>query len=97
MKNDCFIYVRARNIKDWRYGRGNKIEHNGFVLNIEETGEYGALTVFYYEYELVDMLREKAGLKSSSMQIFSIDCLNLHNGVPVYNSDIVIWGKCKIN
>ena len=49
MKSDFWIYLRMRSIKDYRYGRGKKVEHNGFVLDIKETGEYKALNVFYYE------------------------------------------------
>lgn len=96
IKTNSMVYLRMRSIKDYRYGRGNKIEHNGFILDIKETGEYQALNVFYYEYELVDMLREKLWLDVSTMHIFPIDFINLHNGIPVLNSDIVIWGKCDV-
>jgi len=93
-KNGAHIFLRNRSIKDYRYGRGRMVERNGFILEVEETGEYGSLNVFYYEYELIDMLRSNLGLKTSSIQIFTVDSINVQNGVPVYNSDIVIWGRC---
>lgn len=96
LKKDSLVFLRTRHIKDYRFGRGQKVEHNGFVLDIKETGEYGTLNVFYYEYELVDMLREGLGLDIASMQLFSVDALNLHSGVPMLNSDLVIWGKSKL-
>jgi SAM-dependent methyltransferase len=96
VKSTFLTYVRMRSVKDYRYGRGKQVEHNGFILDIKETGEYQHLNVFYHEYELVDMLREKLGLETSSLQIFTVDCLNLHEGIPVFNSDLVIWGKCSI-
>lgn len=94
IKKDAMIYLRTRSIKDYRYSRGQRVEHNGFILDIKETGEYQTLNVFYYEYELVDMLREKLWLDTSTMHIFPIDFINLQNGMPIFNSDIVIWGKC---
>jgi SAM-dependent methyltransferase len=96
VKSPFLTYMRMRSVKDYRYGRGKNVEPNGFILDIQETGEYQCLNVFYYEYELVDMLREKLGLESSSLQIFSVDCLNLHEGVPVFNSDLVLWGRCSL-
>jgi SAM-dependent methyltransferase len=95
VKNGAYIFLRVRGIKDYRYGRGEMVERNGFILNIKETGEFGFLNVFYYEYELVNLLRGKLGLEESSLQLFSVDNLNLQNGVPVHNSDIVIWGRCQ--
>jgi SAM-dependent methyltransferase len=96
IQNDVYIFLRMRGIKDYRYGRGKKVEHNGFILDIRETGEYGNLNVFYYEYELVDMLRERLGIDEKSMKVFSVEFLNVQQGIPIFNSDIVIWGKCSI-
>lgn len=96
IKKEAMIYLRARSMRDYRYNRGQQVEHNGFILDIKETGEYQALNVFYHEYELVDMLREELWLDVSTMHICSIDCINPQNGIPVFNSDIVIWGKCRV-
>lgn len=94
-KDGAHISLHTRSIKDYRYGRG--VEWSSamvFILEVEGTGEYGSLNVFYYEYELIDMLRSNLGLKESSIQIFTVDSINSQKGVPVYNSDIVIWGRC---
>jgi SAM-dependent methyltransferase len=96
IKNDVNVFLRMRGVKDYRYGRGKRVEHNGFILNIRETGEYGNLNVFYYEYELVDMLRKRLGIDEKTMKVFSVEFLNIQQGIPIFNSDIVIWGKCSI-
>jgi SAM-dependent methyltransferase len=87
------FYLRMRTVDDFRYGRGEPVEHNGFRLTTEITGEKGALNVFYHEYELVDMLREYFGASSPRMKIMHIDYENVQNDVIVSNADIVIWGR----
>ena len=52
------FYLRMRTLADFRFGRGEAVEANGFRLTTETTGEHGALNVFYHEFELVDMLRK---------------------------------------
>jgi SAM-dependent methyltransferase len=96
IKSGTKIFLRTRGIKDYRYGRGRIVERNGFILEVEETGEFGSLNVFYYEYELIDLLRNHLGLAESSIQVFTVESVNLQKGVPIYNADIVIWGRCEI-
>lgn len=92
-KGGTLFYLRMRSIKDYRYGRGKKTEPNGFILDIQETGEYGLLNVFYHEYEIIDMLREHLGVENSSLEVFHIDFGNVQNRIPICNSDIVVWGQ----
>ena len=90
-KNALF-FLRSRTIKDYRYGRGEEIERNTYRLTLTETGEQGAINVFYYEHELVDMLREHLGADPETMELFALDYQNAQQGLVVPNSDVVIWG-----
>ncbi len=93
LQKGTYIFLRTRNVRDYRYGRGEEIGHNTFRLKIEETGEQGLLNVFYHEYELIDILRDLLHVDVSTTQVFSVDFQNLQKGFVVSNSDIVIWGK----
>ncbi len=89
----CFFFIRMRTPRDYRFHRGKEVERNGFVLDISETGEKGALVVFYHEYEIVDLLRESVGIDPESLRITYVGAENIQNGQPVWNDDIVLWGK----
>lgn len=91
VKNGGHIFIRMRSIRDYRYNRGNKIGENEFVLSIKETGEEGLINTFFYESELVKLLKSFCDFQY--MYIFNIDFQNLQNSVIVNNSDIVVWGK----
>ena len=87
------FYLRMRTPRDYRFGRGEPAETNGFRLTTEVTGERGVLNVFYHEYELVDMLREHLGAEPALMKILQVDYQNIQNDVSVSNSDAIIWGR----
>lgn len=87
------FFLRMRSPRDYRYRRGSEVEPNGFVLDISETGEKGALNVFYEEYELVEMLRKTMGVELSSLRLMHVTFDNHQNGVIVRSDDIVLWGK----
>jgi len=86
-------YLRMRALDDYRYGRGDAVERNGFRLSTSVTGELGAVNVFYHEYELVDLLRDHLGADTTSMKILHVKYENVQNDVIVPNSDIVLWGR----
>jgi len=87
------FYLRMRTVADFRFGRGEPVERNGFHLTTEITGERGALNVFYEEHELVEMLRDFLSADPSSMKVLHVDYQNVQNETVVSNSDIVIWGR----
>ncbi len=87
------FYLRMRTLRDYRFGRGEPVETNGFRLTTEVTGERGVLNVFYDEYELVDMLRDNLGVDSAKMKILQVDYQNVQNDIVVSNADAIIWGR----
>lgn len=87
------VFLRLRSPRDYRYRRGREVEPNGFILDISETGENGALMVFYEEYELVEMLRNSMGIEPASLRLMRVTYDNLQNGCLVRNDEIVIWGE----
>ncbi len=87
------FFLRLRSPRDYRYKRGREVETNGFILESPETGEHGALMVFYEEFEVVEMLRESLGVDAESLRVMRITQDNFQNGTLVRNDDIVLWGK----
>lgn len=87
------FYFRMRTLADYRFGRGERFERNGFRLTTEVTGERGAINVFYHEFEIVDAIREHLGADASKMQVLHADYQNVQNDTVVSNSDVVIWGR----
>jgi len=93
VSSEALIFLRSRSVRDYRYRRGEEVERNGYRLAEAETGEHGLLNVFYYEWELVDMLREHLGLNPITSEVLTVEFQNPQQGVPVNNADIVIWGR----
>jgi SAM-dependent methyltransferase len=93
VRAESAFYLRMRTLRDYRFGRGEPAETNGFRLTTEVTGERGVLNVFYHEYELVDMLREHFGAEPAQLKILHVDYQNVQNDVVVSNSDVIIWGR----
>jgi SAM-dependent methyltransferase len=87
------FYLRMRTLSDFRFGRGEPVEANGFRLTTEVTGEHGVINVFYNEYELIDMLREHLRADPAHMKVLHVDYQNVQNAIIVSNSDVVIWGR----
>jgi SAM-dependent methyltransferase len=93
LRRGAVYYLRMRTLRDYRFGRGEPVETNGFRLTTEVTGELGVLNVFYHEHELVDMLREHLGADPARMKIMQVDYQNVQNDIIVSNADVVIWGR----
>jgi SAM-dependent methyltransferase len=88
------FYLRSRLPDDWRFGRGEAVERNGFVLSCTETGEQGLLNVFYS----VDELRSLVTAAPSSLDL--TQCLRVYyenpqQGVTIANSEVVMWGRSR--
>lgn len=85
-------FLRSRNPNDWRAGKGEKIERNGFVLNRTETGEFGLTNVFYEASELIAMFRTHLGA-SDPISLMRVRYDNIQNDTVITNDDYVLWGK----
>lgn len=87
----CEVFVRTRLVDDYRYGRGQPIEPDGFRLATPETGEAGLFNRFYTQAGLVELLSESLALSDRCELAVRFD--NLQSGVRVPgNSDLVVWG-----
>jgi hypothetical protein len=95
VREGAYFFLSLRTLRDYRYGRGQMIGRNAFVLDTEETGEKGLVNVFYSEHELVDMLRRCLAIDVSTLEVFHLDFENLQQGKVISNSDVVMWGQVK--
>lgn len=91
LKTGAPVYWRMRLKDDYRYGRGEAIEPDGFRLDIPETGEKGAINVFYDQDTLVTMGQRWLGLSDIVPQKLLFD--NVQNGQMIRNSEIILWGR----
>ncbi|HFU75682.1 MAG TPA: class I SAM-dependent methyltransferase [Arcobacter sp.] len=90
-KEGATFFLRTRTTKDYRFGLGKKVGNNSFLMENDVTSEKGAICACYYEYELIDILREHLNLRNFTIN--HLDNQNLQNGEVILNSDIVIWGE----
>lgn len=92
LSRNADVFVRTRLVDDYRYGRGEQVEPDGFKLATPETGEEGLFNLFYTEAGLVDLLTRGLGL--SNIQTFRVRFDNQQAGKRVPgNSDLVVWGQ----
>ncbi len=87
----CHVFVRTRLVDDYRYGRGEMIEADGFHLATPETGEEGLFNRFYTPAGLVALLDETLGLTERQELAIRFDNVQAGRRVPG-NSDLVVWG-----
>ena len=87
----CHIFIRTRLTDDYRYGRGEMIEADGFLLDTPETGEAGLFNRFYTPAGLVCLLDETLGLTERQELAVRFDNIQAGRRVPG-NSDLVVWG-----
>lgn len=88
------FFLRARSVKDHRYGLGKKLENGSFKLNLDEfSGEKDLLCTAYEEWELVEFLRE--GLNLFDFELITSENINVKNQVFIKDADIIIYGKIK--
>lgn len=85
------VFVRTRLIDDYRYGRGEKTEDDGFLLMTPETGEEGAFNRFYTAAGLVEVLTRTLNLTDREELAVRFDNVQAGRRVPG-NSDLVVWG-----
>ncbi|HEX5398550.1 MAG TPA: class I SAM-dependent methyltransferase [Verrucomicrobiae bacterium] len=89
------VFVRTRSVRDYRHRRGQSVGGGSFRMTTDETGEKGLINTCYRECELADMVRNQFGVRAASLQVFSVESENLHGGLAVLNSDIVVWGTIR--
>ncbi|WP_309644513.1 class I SAM-dependent methyltransferase [Phenylobacterium sp.] len=87
----CEVFVRTRLVDDYRYGRGEMIEPDGFRLATPETGEAGLFNLFYTQAGLVELLTTTLGLAEREELAVRFDNVQAGRRVPG-NSDLVVWG-----
>lgn len=85
------FYLRSRLLDDWRFGRGQEVERNGFQLDCSETGERGLLNVFYTVDELRELITTHLG-PLEGLQSLLVRYDNPQNGITISNSEVVLWG-----
>ena len=89
---DCELFVRTRLVDDYRYGRGQEEEQDGFRLATPETGEAGLFNRFYTQAGLVKLLMETLQLVDHTELAVRFDNVQAGKRVPG-NSDLVVWGR----
>jgi SAM-dependent methyltransferase len=92
LSTDCELFVRTRLVDDYRYGRGEEEEPDGFRLATPETGEAGLFNRFYTQAGLVELLTETLGLAEREELSVRFDNIQAGRRVPG-NSDLVVWGR----
>lgn len=88
------VFVRTRLVDDYRYGRGEQEEPDGFRLATPETGEAGLFNRFYTQAGLVELLVETLGLTDRNELAVRFDNIQAGRRVPG-NSDLVVWGRAS--
>lgn len=91
-KRGAQVFLRTRSVRDYRHRRGKPVGDGSFRMTSDETGEKGLINTCYREYELADLARHHLGVTADSLQVFCVEQENLHGGLTVLNSDIVMWG-----
>ena len=85
------VFVRTRLLDDYRYGRGEQTEADGFILATPETGEMGAFNRFYSPDGLTELLTRTLALREVTALAARFD--NVQAGrLIANNSDLVVWG-----
>ena len=90
--SEAEVFVRTRTTSDYRYGRGQAVGADAFVLDTEETGEAGLINRFWGPEDLAALLVQQLGLRDPV--VLRVDFENLQAGRIVTNADVVIWGAC---
>jgi SAM-dependent methyltransferase len=88
----CEVFLRTRLVDDYRYGRGETVEPDGFRLATPETGEAGLFNRFYSQAGLVALIDETLALQDRVELQVRFDNIQAGRLVPS-NSDLVVWGR----
>lgn len=91
LKKDIPLFIRFRALEDYRYGKGEEVDKDAFIINNGITGEDGAFCKFYSKEEMIALLEKEINLKD--YEVMNIAYENIQNKQLVTNKEIVIWGK----
>ena len=92
-KKGAKFFLRTRTRKDFRYGFGEEVSQDSFLMPNNTTGEEGTLCTCYQEFELIDILRKHLNLTRFSIN--HLDNQNSQKNTVLLNSDITIWGTIE--
>ena len=86
------FFLRARSIKDHRYGLGKNLKNGSFLLDDDEfSGEKGLICTAYEEWELVELLQKY--LKLYDFEVLTSENINIKDKIFIKDSDIIVYGK----
>lgn len=91
----AWIFLRTRTPQDYRFGRGEQVAPDAFILDTTETGENGLLNVFYEETQMAADFIDVLGVDPDSIVTLYVDHQNLQQGQVISNSDLIMWAECS--
>ena len=92
LKGGGSYMISCRSIGDWRFGRGQQVGENAFIMTTNVTGELGTLQTFYDSTEVVALVESRMGTTDKPL-VLHYDYENLQCGKVIDNHDFVIWGR----
>jgi len=93
LKKGSLIFIRTRDLKDYRFGKGERIDSNTYRLKIGETGENGCINTFLSPEELAGIVEKNFELEYK--HLFECYFDNRQMDRLVGNADIIFWGKVQ--
>ena len=85
------LFLKVLTPDDYRYGKGEQLDDKSFLINIEETGEKGALITFLNETEWITLLSDN--FQFTELILLPLQYMNIQDNTRIFNSNIIIWGK----
>ena len=91
LKKGGYLFLKVLTPDDYRYGKGEQLDDKSFLINIEETGEKGALITFLNETEWITLLSNN--FQFTELILLPLQYMNIQDNTRIFNSNIIIWGK----
>jgi len=89
IKKNSLIFLRFRNLNDYRNGFGERIDEASFILNTND--ENGLLCQFYDNETMLNILIKELNLRN--FETMNINYDNIQNNEKFSCCDTVIWGQ----
>lgn len=93
LKDDGLLFIRYRNTKDYRFGKGEKVGEKTFRFNFDDTGEKGCINTFFEKEDLLKLLHKYYDI--GEYVHLKLDYENIQKDVLITNSDFIFWAKVK--
>lgn len=88
------FFLRARSVKDHRYGLGKNLHNGSFLLDRDEfSGEKDCICTAYQDYELVELCQKYLNLYD--FELITSENINVKNHIFIKDSDIILYGKIR--